>query len=162
MCTYYDASPEGIVAQLLISDGERSRHNRKALLAAHFKCCGVAISPHPTVGAVCVMTLAGGYGPKPLDRPARVVCEAGETPSAEFFDVLRSIPYPQITEEVRGWPASGEARVMGRFHVLRRMGNERSLSGQASPGYVESTRFSEGDADAFRGPEVDGLWHVLL
>lgn len=37
VCTYFDATADGIVAQLLVSDGERSRHNRKALLAAHFK-----------------------------------------------------------------------------------------------------------------------------
>eukprot|EP00903_Cladosiphon_okamuranus_P014515 g13464.t1 len=100
VCTYFDATPEGIVAQLLVSDGERSRHNRKALLAAHFKVCGIAICTHPTVGAACVITLAGGYGPRPLARAADVTCDAGETPSAEFREVLESIPVPQITEEV--------------------------------------------------------------
>ncbi|CAM9985858.1 unnamed protein product [Ectocarpus fasciculatus] len=100
VCTYFDATAEGIVAQLLVSDGERSRHNRKALLAAHFKVCGIAIGTHPTVGAACVITLAGGYGPRPLARSADVVCEAGAAPSAEFREVLESIPVPQITEEV--------------------------------------------------------------
>ncbi|CAM9793437.1 unnamed protein product [Ectocarpus sp. 12 AP-2014] len=100
VCTYFDATAEGIVAQLLVSDGERSRHNRKALLAAHFKVCGIAIGTHPTVGAACVITLAGGYGPRPLSRSADVVCEAGSAPSAEFREVLESIPVPQITEEV--------------------------------------------------------------
>eukprot|EP00752_Nemacystus_decipiens_P011823 g10491.t1 len=100
VCTYFDATAEGIVAQLLVSDGERSRHNRKALLATHFKVCGIAIGTHPTVGAACVITLAGGYGPRPLARAADVTCEAGEAPSAEFREVLESIPVPQITEEV--------------------------------------------------------------
>ncbi|CAM9782219.1 unnamed protein product [Scytosiphon promiscuus] len=101
VCTYFDATAEGIVAQLLVSDGERSRHNRKALLAAHFKVCGIALGTHPTVGAACVITLAGGYGPRPLARSADVVCQAGETPTAEFREVLESIPVPQITDEVR-------------------------------------------------------------
>lgn len=101
MCTYFDATAEGIVAQLLVSDGERSRHNRKALLAPHFKVCGVALGTHPTVGAACVITFAGGYGPRPLARAANVVCAAGETPSAEFREVLESVPVPQITDEVR-------------------------------------------------------------
>lgn len=100
VCTYFDATAEGIVAQLLVSDGERSRHNRKALLASHFKVCGVALGTHPTVGAACVITLAGGYGPRPLNVAADVVCLAGETPSAEFREVLESVPAPQITEEV--------------------------------------------------------------
>lgn len=103
VCTYFDATPEGIVAQLLVSDGERSRHNRKALLAPHFKCAGVALCTHPTVGAACVITLAGGYGPRPLTREADVCCYGGEKPTAEFREVLESVPVPQITDEVRGW-----------------------------------------------------------
>lgn len=47
-----------------------------------------------------MITLAGGYGPRPLARAADVACEAGEAPSAEFREVLESIPVPQITEEV--------------------------------------------------------------
>lgn len=101
VCTYFDATAEGIVAQLLVSDGERSRHNRKALLAAHFKVCGIAIGTHPTVGAACVITLAGGYGPRPLAQSADVVCGAGEKPTAEFREVLESVPVPQITDEVQ-------------------------------------------------------------
>ena len=100
VCSYFDATASGIVAQLVVSDGERSRHNRKALLAKHFKVCGVAISAHPTVGVACVITLAGGYGPRPLSSAADVVCMAGEKPSAEFRQVVESVPVPQITAEV--------------------------------------------------------------
>ena len=107
MCTYFDATAEGIVAQLLVSDGERSRHNRKALLAAHFKVCGIAIGTHPTVGAACVITLAGGYGPRPLAQSADVMCGAGEKPTAEFREVSESVPVPQITDEVRGGGRGG-------------------------------------------------------
>lgn len=64
------------------------------------KVCGVALGTHPTVGAACVITLAGGYGPRPLAHAADVVCLAKETPSAEFREVLESVPVPQITEEV--------------------------------------------------------------
>ncbi|CAN0052996.1 unnamed protein product, partial [Sphacelaria rigidula] len=100
VCTYFDATAAGIVAQLLVSDGERSRHNRRALLASDFKCVGVALCTHPTVGAVCVITLAGGYGPLALSREADVCCRAGEEPTAEFREVLESVPVPQIIEEV--------------------------------------------------------------
>ncbi|CAN0350361.1 unnamed protein product [Ascophyllum nodosum] len=100
VCSYFDATASGIVAQLVVSDGERSRHNRKALLAKHFKVCGVAISAHPTVGVACVITLAGGYGPRPLSSAADVVCMAGKKPSAEFRQVVESVPVPQITAEV--------------------------------------------------------------
>lgn len=100
VCTYFDATAAGIVTQLLVSDGERSRHNRRALLASEFKCIGVALCTHPTVGAICVITLAGGYGPRALSREADVCCHAGETPTAEFREVLDSVPVPQITEEV--------------------------------------------------------------
>lgn len=113
VCTYFDATAEGIVAQLLVSDGERSRHGRKALLARHFKCCGIALRPHPTVGVACVIKLAGGYGLKPLSREADVYCHAGETPSAEFREVLESIPVLQITDEVCKFVCVSSAAAQG-------------------------------------------------
>lgn len=100
VCAYFDATTSGIVAQLLVSDGERSRESRKALLSNHFKMCGIALGEHPTVGVASVITLADCYISLPLTYTADVVCEAGGTPSTEFRLVMKSIP-GQILEEVR-------------------------------------------------------------
>ncbi|CAM9537578.1 unnamed protein product [Chrysoparadoxa australica] len=104
--TYYETTAAGIVAQLLTSDGERTRQNRKALLASHFKVCGIAMGSHPSVGTVCVVALAGGFGPKPLDHSANVTCDKG-VPTPDFERVLQSIPVPQITDEVHKAIADG-------------------------------------------------------
>lgn len=100
VCAYFDATTSGIVAQLLVSDGERSRESRKALLSNHFKMCGIALGEHPTVGVATVITLADCYISLPLSYAVDVICEAGATPSTEFRLVMKSIP-GQILEEVR-------------------------------------------------------------
>jgi hypothetical protein len=71
--------------------------NRKSLLGAHFKVCGAATAAHPTVGTVCVITMCGGFGPKPLDISTVVSVDAGESPTAQFNRVLESIPVPQVS-----------------------------------------------------------------
>jgi hypothetical protein len=70
--------------------------NRKSLLGSHFKVCGAATAVHPTVGTVCVITMCGGFGPKPLDSATVVSVEAGDSPTAQFNRVLESIPVPQV------------------------------------------------------------------
>ncbi|KAG5181257.1 hypothetical protein JKP88DRAFT_346660 [Tribonema minus] len=122
----YESSAVGIVCQMLINDGERTRQNeakhekiindgertrqnRKSIIGQHFKVCGVATAPHPSVGTVGVVTLAGGWGPKSLEREALVSVEPGEDPSPEFERVLESIPVPQVTDEVRKAIAAGLA-----------------------------------------------------
>ncbi|CAN0167147.1 unnamed protein product [Discosporangium mesarthrocarpum] len=102
---YYEATPRGIVAQLVISDGERARQKRKTLLGQHFQVCGIALGAHRTVGAVCAITLAGGFGPKPLGRPADVTCDGGGgaglgAKTEELDEILQSVPGGQVKEEV--------------------------------------------------------------
>jgi hypothetical protein len=58
--------------------------------------CGAATAVHPTVGTVCVITMCGGFGPKPLDTATVVSVEAGDTPTPQFNRVLESIPVPQV------------------------------------------------------------------
>ncbi|CAM9262593.1 unnamed protein product [Phaeothamnion confervicola] len=98
--SYFDNTPRGVVAHLLLADNDRTRHTRKAVLADHFRVVGVATGSHPTAASVCVVTLAGGFGPKPLEQPASVVCQAGAAPSAEFRRVLESVPVSQVIDEI--------------------------------------------------------------
>ena len=39
--------------------------------------CGVGCGPHPTMTYACAVTLAGGFGPKPVDKRRIVMCAAG-------------------------------------------------------------------------------------
>ena len=59
------------VLTLLIDDGFASRGHRKRLLDASFRVAGVACGDHK-LGAMCVITLAGGFtdGPTKLTLPA--------------------------------------------------------------------------------------------
>lgn len=91
LMTYLDCTAATIVAQLLMCDGDSSRHNRSTLLSAEFNVCGVAFSSeHPSQGAVCVVTLAGGFGPKIEGETFQAV--HGEPIPAQMDSALDNLP----------------------------------------------------------------------
>jgi uncharacterized protein YkwD len=45
----------------LIDDGFPSRGHRRRLLSTDYKVAGVSCGPHPEFGAMCVLTMAGGF-----------------------------------------------------------------------------------------------------
>jgi acetylornithine deacetylase/succinyl-diaminopimelate desuccinylase-like protein len=104
--SYYQSTPAGIVAQLLISDGERTRQNRKSIISEKFKVCGISLGYHPQAETCCVITLAAGFGAKPLEHEAAVISEGGKI-EEDFQRVLDSIPVPQLTDEATKAIAAG-------------------------------------------------------
>jgi uncharacterized protein YkwD len=62
--SYGDETARERIISLLIDDGFASRGHRKRLLDPTFKVVGVACGGHK-LGAVCVITLAGGFTQKP-------------------------------------------------------------------------------------------------
>lgn len=62
--SYGTDTGRGHVISLLIDDGVASRGHRRSLLDPAFRVIGVACGDHQ-FGAVCVVTLAGGFTPKP-------------------------------------------------------------------------------------------------
>ena len=63
------------VLTLLIDDGFANRGHRKRLLDASFRVAGVACGEH-SLGAVCVITLAGGF----TDGAPKATLPAAKTP----------------------------------------------------------------------------------
>ena len=51
-----------LVLNICIGDGEKTRHDRRAILNSKFKVVGIATGPHPTYSSAVVCTLAGGFG----------------------------------------------------------------------------------------------------
>lgn len=66
--TYGNDSARERLFTWLIDDGVASRGHRKRLLSSDYKVAGVSCGPHPQFGAMCVLTLAGGF----VDVPATV------------------------------------------------------------------------------------------
>ena len=64
------------VLTLLIDDGFASRGHRKRLLDASYQVAGVACGDHK-LGAMCVITLAGGF----TDGPVKVIAPAAKNAS---------------------------------------------------------------------------------
>jgi uncharacterized protein YkwD len=62
------------VLTLLIDDGIANRGHRKRLLDASFRVAGIACGDHK-LGAMCVITLAGGF----TDGPAKMTLPAAKT-----------------------------------------------------------------------------------
>jgi uncharacterized protein YkwD len=79
--SYGTESARDRVITLLIDDGFASRGHRQRLLNPAFKVLGVACGGHQ-LGAVCVVTLAGGFTTKPSSattpRPAATKAPAGK------------------------------------------------------------------------------------
>lgn len=62
--SYGQQTARGIVLQLLIDDGVKSRGHRKNLLNPVFRYAGIAAGPHPKYGFLCVQDFAAGYTTK--------------------------------------------------------------------------------------------------
>lgn len=71
--SYGDDTARERVITLLIDDGVASRGHRKRLLDASFRVAGVACGDHK-LGAMCVITLAGGF-----NEGSKILAPAGKT-----------------------------------------------------------------------------------
>lgn len=58
---YGSATPERVVADLIIDDGQPSRGHRANILNRAFRVVGVGVDRHPRYGSVCVIDFAGGF-----------------------------------------------------------------------------------------------------
>jgi len=58
---YGDESARERILTWLIDDGVASRGHRKRIMSQDFKVAGISCGPHPDYGAMCVLTLAGGF-----------------------------------------------------------------------------------------------------
>jgi uncharacterized protein YkwD len=68
--SYGDETARERVIALMVDDGFASRGHRERLLSPTFKVVGVACGGHK-LGAVCVITLAGGFTDKPAAAKAQ-------------------------------------------------------------------------------------------
>jgi uncharacterized protein YkwD len=59
--TYGNQSARERVLTWLIDDGFASRGHRNRLMSENYRVAGVSCGPHPELGAMCVLTLAGGF-----------------------------------------------------------------------------------------------------
>src|SRR5882672_1153847 len=59
--TYGNASARERVLTWLIDDGFTSRGHRMRIMSENYRAAGVSCGPHPEFGAMCVLTLAGGF-----------------------------------------------------------------------------------------------------
>jgi uncharacterized protein YkwD len=59
--TYGNASARERVLTWLIDDGFASRGHRMRIMSDNYRVAGVSCGPHPEFGAMCVLTLAGGF-----------------------------------------------------------------------------------------------------
>jgi len=59
--TYGNESARERLLIWLIDDGFAGRGHRKRLMSADYRVAGVSCGPHPEFGAMCVLTLAGGF-----------------------------------------------------------------------------------------------------
>ena len=58
---YGNQSARERVLTWLIDDGFASRGHRNRLMSENYRVAGVSCGPHPDFGAMCVLTLAGGF-----------------------------------------------------------------------------------------------------
>jgi len=58
---YGDESARERILTWLIDDGVASRGHRKRVMSSDYKVAGISCGPHPEFGAMCVLTLAGGF-----------------------------------------------------------------------------------------------------
>src|SRR5438477_2537074 len=59
--TYGNESARERVLTWLIDDGFASRGHRMRIMSENYRVAGVSCGPHPQFGAMCVITLAGGF-----------------------------------------------------------------------------------------------------
>jgi uncharacterized protein YkwD len=82
--TYGNDSARERLLTWLIDDGFPSRGHRRRLLSTEYNVAGISCGPHPEFGAMCVLTLAGGFTElqtaATTDKPTRATTT--KTPSA--------------------------------------------------------------------------------
>ncbi len=59
--SYGNGSARERVLTWLIDDGFASRGHRMRIMSENYRVAGVSCGPHPDFGAMCVLTLAGGF-----------------------------------------------------------------------------------------------------
>lgn len=59
--TYGNGSARERVLTWLIDDGFAGRGHRMRIMSENYRVAGVSCGPHPQFGAMCVLTLAGGF-----------------------------------------------------------------------------------------------------
>jgi len=67
---YGDESARERILTWLIDDGVASRGHRKRIMSQDYKVAGISCGPHPEYGAMCVLTLAGGFSDSAPAQPA--------------------------------------------------------------------------------------------
>ena len=60
---YGSTTPERVVADLIVDDGQPRRAHRANILNGAFRVAGVGMDSHPRFGMVCVIDFAGGFQP---------------------------------------------------------------------------------------------------
>jgi uncharacterized protein YkwD len=58
---YGNESARERILTWLIDDGFKSRGHRRRVMSQDYKVAGISCGPHPEYGAMCVLTLAGGF-----------------------------------------------------------------------------------------------------
>jgi uncharacterized protein YkwD len=58
---YGDESARERILTWLIDDGVATRGHRRRVMSQDYKVAGISCGPHPEYGAMCVLTLAGGF-----------------------------------------------------------------------------------------------------
>ena len=107
-----------------MSDGEKSRHDRRAILNPKFKVAGIATGPHPTYSSTAVVCLAGGFGDftlGDLGEEAEATCAGTEPMSPEFTQILDSVPIEDLVDQLKSELAAGSTLTLkftpGCLHV---------------------------------------------
>lgn len=72
--SYGQHTARGIVLNLVIDDGVRSRGHRKNIFNSKFSVAGVAVGPHARYGTVCTTDFAGAYA----ERGTELVATASQ------------------------------------------------------------------------------------
>jgi uncharacterized protein YkwD len=68
--SYGNQSARERVLTWLIDDGFASRGHRMRIMSENYRVAGVSCGPHPQFGAMCVLTLAGGFIELSAPKPA--------------------------------------------------------------------------------------------
>ena len=87
------------MTQLVVDDGMVQRTQRQTVLSPDMRAVGAAIREHPAHGVLCVITVAGGFGPFPLEVACTTTATSADV-SAEFTRVLDSVPVLAVHEQV--------------------------------------------------------------
>ena len=95
-------SPEMVVVNLLVDDGNKSRGNRKMLFKETYKKIGCGSSPHNTFKSVTVIMFATnfipGTGQAKLVKTNKTTLSYGQNPNPESNAPPQGIPYRYVND----------------------------------------------------------------